>query len=417
MCVSVGMVWRIIIDGLRSVASTTAYASPRIDSFIAGNLSTFGGDVVVVIGENFGPATPSYLQDVTYGPSGTEYTAQNCSVVVDHTHISCVTVPGVGANLRWVVTIAGQPSEPSAATTSYQRPSIDAWNLGGVSLLAVGGYSVRLGVSNVGYHQYLVQSYVDVLFNGGDDAVRRPVNTMTLTSNASSVGYTNVAEFTMPPGLGLVIGVQLVVVDGVTGVETPSNVVTANYSDPVVGKVVSSMRYDVDGLNCTVMDPVTGQAANPNNGLFAVSVFGFNFGDGDDSGSVPVPVPGVSVAVVATLQPVLGGNTTVTTNLSCFARWSDDNVQFLVPYPGTWRLLGVVWAVAVDSTACYCPEPSLSCIYFVSAVTVFAYHSPAALLYQGPSCWSSAPSASTASRACRRRRRPASTSTRRPSAG
>ena len=65
-----------------------------------------------------------FLGAVTYGATGTEYTALNCSVVQDHVAIRCVTGPGTGRFLRWTVTVGGQTSAASANVTSYAAPRI-----------------------------------------------------------------------------------------------------------------------------------------------------------------------------------------------------------------------------------------------------------------------------------------------------
>jgi hypothetical protein len=52
------------------------------------NASTRGGQVVVISGLNFGPYDPRYSLQVTYGKSGVEFTAQNCSVTHDHVEIT-----------------------------------------------------------------------------------------------------------------------------------------------------------------------------------------------------------------------------------------------------------------------------------------------------------------------------------------
>ena len=63
------------------------------------------------------------MDSITYGKRGTEYTVA-AFTVVSHTEISLTTVPGVGANLRFVVTVAGQSSAPSTPTMSYAAPVI-----------------------------------------------------------------------------------------------------------------------------------------------------------------------------------------------------------------------------------------------------------------------------------------------------
>src|SRR5688572_11497893 len=64
-----------------------------------------------------------FLQSVTYGPTGLEYTAVGCQVLADAV-ISCLTAQGVGQQHRWIVTVEGQTSDISTATTSYALPRI-----------------------------------------------------------------------------------------------------------------------------------------------------------------------------------------------------------------------------------------------------------------------------------------------------
>lgn len=66
----------------------------------------------------------AFLGAVTYGATGTEYTAINCTVVQNHTAIQCTTAPGTGRFLRWCVTVGGQTSAASANYTSYAAPFI-----------------------------------------------------------------------------------------------------------------------------------------------------------------------------------------------------------------------------------------------------------------------------------------------------
>ena len=74
-------------------------------------------------GSQFGPQGSDSLT-VTYGVTGKEYAASNCSVVKPHTEIHCVTTAGVGGNLRWIVNVANLSSE--TPTTSYGIPEISA---------------------------------------------------------------------------------------------------------------------------------------------------------------------------------------------------------------------------------------------------------------------------------------------------
>ena len=88
-----------------------------------------GGEVVEIFGTNFGPTEDTwdevFLDKVTYGPAVNTnwFVAQNCQVVVSSKMISCVSRPGVGKDLFWVVTVKGQYSQVRIATgpSSYYR--------------------------------------------------------------------------------------------------------------------------------------------------------------------------------------------------------------------------------------------------------------------------------------------------------
>lgn len=65
---------------------------------------------------------------VTYGgPNATEFVASDCSVTAAHVTVTCLTAPGAGAALKWLVVIGGQNSV--YPTTSYSIPVISG--LGG----------------------------------------------------------------------------------------------------------------------------------------------------------------------------------------------------------------------------------------------------------------------------------------------
>jgi hypothetical protein len=66
---------------------------------------------IFIIGQYFGN-NQSYLEAVNYG-RGLAYSPFQSCVVVTHENISCLTVPGVGANLLWQVR-AGTPVTPAS---------------------------------------------------------------------------------------------------------------------------------------------------------------------------------------------------------------------------------------------------------------------------------------------------------------
>lgn len=111
--------------------NTINYAPPSVSGFTAphteaGNPATAaltsGDQVIIVEGSQFGTVDANAVNGVTYGPSGVEYVARECNVTKDHAEITCITSPGVGSALRWVVNIDGQLSQ--TPTTSYAPPNI-----------------------------------------------------------------------------------------------------------------------------------------------------------------------------------------------------------------------------------------------------------------------------------------------------
>ena len=62
--------WTIIIDGIESQYDLTAYAPPQVTgvTIAAAEIQVAGGDRIVILGTNFGPASPNdFLQEVSYG--------------------------------------------------------------------------------------------------------------------------------------------------------------------------------------------------------------------------------------------------------------------------------------------------------------------------------------------------------------
>lgn len=135
-------------------AQTTSYAPPLISSLVYSPLSTRGGDVVSVVGVNFGP--PGTPVSASYGLAFAYF--PTC-VVVGQAQASCAAVPGVGAGLPWRIVIDTQQSMLSTATTAYAVPSISRVrrglnSTGGVvniaTLPTVGGDALLIDGANFG---------------------------------------------------------------------------------------------------------------------------------------------------------------------------------------------------------------------------------------------------------------------------
>ncbi|KAH8045315.1 calcium ion binding protein [Aureococcus anophagefferens] len=91
--------WKVIIDGQHSTTPSTKTQPPSVGAIvIVGKASrrvaaVSGGEVVLILGANFG-AEQDKVEGVSYGPSGAEYAARNCTLLGDGAE--CLTSPGIG---------------------------------------------------------------------------------------------------------------------------------------------------------------------------------------------------------------------------------------------------------------------------------------------------------------------------------
>jgi len=118
-----------------SLPEKLGYGAPKLhDVDGASAMSTHGGDLIVLKGENFGPAsseTNSWLsakysrQPTTSLASKHVYEATGCFVHFNHTEIRCYAAPGVGSLLQWTITVGRQVSPMSLTLTSYASPSVE----------------------------------------------------------------------------------------------------------------------------------------------------------------------------------------------------------------------------------------------------------------------------------------------------
>jgi hypothetical protein len=121
------IVWRLTIDGLVSQSPVTSYRAPALASLemvavvVNGTLvpatdplgslsllSTEGGEVLRIRGDNFGPAAPQpFVDSVVYGGglAGVQYRMTNCTFAVPHQELMCVTAPGVGSGHKLQVSL------------------------------------------------------------------------------------------------------------------------------------------------------------------------------------------------------------------------------------------------------------------------------------------------------------------------
>jgi hypothetical protein len=132
------MDWKVVVDSQASANPTTSYHEPLVDTITltdgvtavsgASAADVDGGQTLFLNGDFFGPVTygntsKSLLQRVTYGAGGNEFVATTWEVLSEQ-RISVVLPPGIGENLRFIVTVADQASPASTGTFSYRRPVV-----------------------------------------------------------------------------------------------------------------------------------------------------------------------------------------------------------------------------------------------------------------------------------------------------
>lgn len=144
-----------------STLAFVSYALPSISAVRGADGSdTRGGQSFTVEGAGFGPGLLSPMGSVTsmlYAPAADgnlRYdTTASCRVSVDDREIECVTLPGTGMRLQFLVSIAGQEPAAGPLTTShaYAQPVLATFDgEGAMDAETPGGQVVILRGNNFG---------------------------------------------------------------------------------------------------------------------------------------------------------------------------------------------------------------------------------------------------------------------------
>jgi hypothetical protein len=197
--------WIVTVDGQTSTLPTTSYGSPvvlgveyPIESGKNEKINPDGGEWFAIKGSNFGPQKPdsvsseqwkSYIDSVSYGPTGREYTATDCTTVESSVKIICKTVPGSGSGHKVVVKIAKQISAESAPLITYAVPLIissepkNGTTAGGYEMVVKGRYFSISGKS----------SSVQILLDG---------KALAAVSSRDEINSLDVLTASVPEGFG-----------------------------------------------------------------------------------------------------------------------------------------------------------------------------------------------------------------------
>ena len=223
--------WVVTIDRQKSVFPTTFYAPPEISSFSgagADKALTWGQQEIFIHGQNL--ATTEFLEKVTYGPFGHLYEATNCTVVNASLKIRCLTAPGIGRHLRWVVRVKGQASQPSTAMTSYETPNIESITPDHGS--TTGGTTITIRGNNFGSLDSLTQHWI--VFGTANSQWSQKLSIHEIGRFSDTMEET--ASFTLPMKYGIDHQV-LLRSDPAAGETVYSNTITFNYNLPVIKRL------------------------------------------------------------------------------------------------------------------------------------------------------------------------------------
>ena len=121
------------------VNGSVSYQSPVVNTILlltksgVSSASTYGGDVILINGSNFGPTGHKNVS-VRYGPPSDrfQYSAL-CLPIINQSLINCSLVEGVGVDLRAFVIIGSQQSSHASVNTFAFRPPM-LTNLSGEAL-------------------------------------------------------------------------------------------------------------------------------------------------------------------------------------------------------------------------------------------------------------------------------------------
>ncbi|MFY7873630.1 MAG: IPT/TIG domain-containing protein, partial [Limnohabitans sp.] len=227
------IVWVLTIGNQTSQSPTTSYKAPTItslrmsqvlvsDVLVAASspvtsltsLATEGGEVIVLNGTDLGPsANRTLVNAVSFGGGSYSYSLQNCTFLIAHQQLQCVTPAGVGSGFRAQVTVMYQSSGQSSDVLSYRAPSILVVS---PSAIPTSGATVTLNGTSFG----AAPEQISLFVNGVSKSLG-----MSLPHRSLLVRLDDVAN-TSTLSVQLVVGGQA------------SNVVTVVFGAPTIDAVV-----------------------------------------------------------------------------------------------------------------------------------------------------------------------------------
>jgi hypothetical protein len=132
------LTWQITVNGSigsLSLPIVLTYATPTISNIYTSTssmlLSSQGGTVITIEGNNFGSRTPEIELMIIPSTSSSssylasnEYFSTNCILLVNHTRLSCVVPAGAGNGLAFTIRVHSIVSNSYASSFTYDVPTI-----------------------------------------------------------------------------------------------------------------------------------------------------------------------------------------------------------------------------------------------------------------------------------------------------
>lgn len=264
--------WTIVIDGQANRVPITNYAVPTVSSLAysgtgivptgVNGIRTDGNVSVILTGADFGPASAPLVQWVRITSPVAQYPVTSFTVLSD-TQLNVTVSPGVGANLSFAVSVAGQESPVSLATFDYLPPSILSLSPATGPTFALTGYTVLVTGHNFGLS---AGATVAVQVGNAEDNTRSawiPAQPWYPPGDDGSprVRANESVQFVLPPGVGTNRTVRVAVYPGLNAdlaiISSPAADGAPSffsYQPPVVATIVSSI------LDNTTQDTSIAQA-------------------------------------------------------------------------------------------------------------------------------------------------------------
>ncbi len=98
---------------------------------------------------NFGFLNSTVSVILSSAPPAATYSASSCHTTIAHRQLECTTLPGVGKNIRWTVTVDGRQGSPSADPSAFSPPELYRV-ANNTNLTTLGGASVALYGAELG---------------------------------------------------------------------------------------------------------------------------------------------------------------------------------------------------------------------------------------------------------------------------